>query len=211
MTEKTLSERSRRKREEILRAATDLFLERGYADTSMDAVAARATASKQTVYKYFRDKETLFREIAESTISEVSEPFQSLIAEVEEGDDLPVALRALARRYVRAVMQPELLRRRQLIVREAGRHPDIAKAYHDGAPRQTMVHLSEAFGRLADRGALTVNDPEMAASQFAFLVLGDPLDTVMFRGTDELPTSAALERAADAACDTFLAAYRRAD
>ena len=205
--ERQLSERSQRKREDILGAATDLFLENGYAATSMDEVAAAAKVSKQTVYKNFRNKESLFREMALSTVTTVGEPFQALVADVESGDDLAVALRALARRYMRAVMQPELLKRRQLIVREAGRFPDVARAYHEAAPRETVRHLAASFGRLAKKGSLSLTDPETAATHFAFLILGEPLDTVMFQGTEGLPTAAMLERMADAATDAFLAAY----
>ena len=50
------------KEEKILAAARDLFLELGYAATSMDLVAQRAKASKTTLYTRFPSKETLFAE-----------------------------------------------------------------------------------------------------------------------------------------------------
>ena len=92
------------------------------------------------------------------------------------------ALHALARRYIDAVMNPVLLRRRQLVLREAGRFPDIARKYHESGPRRTIDALATAFARLADRGELVIDDPQVAATQFAFLVIGEPLDTAMFRG-----------------------------
>lgn len=206
-TEQKLSQRSRRKRAGILEAATELFLTRGYAGSSMDEVAAAASASKQTVYKHFSDKETLFREIVLGTVADVSRPFQAHIRAIEKAEDVPDALRDLARKYISAVMAPELLRRRQLVVREAGRLPDLARAYHDGAPVQTIHQLAATFARLTDRGELTVKDPEMAATHFAFLVLGRPLDTVLFRGDDTAWSPRELIRMADAATDVFLAAY----
>ena len=48
------------KRQSILDAAKTLFLTKGYANTSMDAVAGLAGVSKLTVYSHFTDKETLF-------------------------------------------------------------------------------------------------------------------------------------------------------
>jgi hypothetical protein len=75
-----------------------------------------------------------------------------------------------------------LLRRRQLVLREAGRFPDTARKYHDSGPRRTIGALATAFARPAERGELVIHDPQMAASQFAFLVTGEPLDTAMFRG-----------------------------
>ncbi|HZI98277.1 MAG TPA: TetR/AcrR family transcriptional regulator [Actinomycetales bacterium] len=202
-----LPQRSQRKRDAIVTAATELFLTKGYAATSMDEVAAAASASKQTVYKHFTDKESLFREIVMGGVTSVSRPFQAQIREVEDAADVPGAVRDLARRYIKAVTARELLRRRLLVVREAGRLPDLARAYHDGAPVQTIRQLATTFGRLAQRGELTVSDPEVAARHFAFLVLGSPLDTAMFRGKVTGWTTRELNGMADAATDVFLAAY----
>ncbi len=47
----------------------------------------------------------------------------------------------------------------------------------------------------------------MAATHFAFLILGRPLDTVMFRGEDAAWLPQELTRMAEAATDVFLAAY----
>src|SRR5437870_1635054 len=43
--------RSIRKRRAIVEAAEEVFLSNGYVGTSMDEIAARASVSKQTVYK----------------------------------------------------------------------------------------------------------------------------------------------------------------
>lgn len=52
-----------RKRQAILAAAIDEFRAAGYEATSMDRIAARAGASKRTVYNHFPSKEELFGEI----------------------------------------------------------------------------------------------------------------------------------------------------
>jgi TetR/AcrR family transcriptional repressor of mexJK operon len=203
-----LTDRSRRKREAILETATELFLTREYAGTSMDEVAAAAGVSKQTVYKHFGDKESLFRAIALSSVQEVSGPLRARIAAVAEADDVEAALRELARSYLTAVVQPEVLRRRQLVIREAGRFPDVASAYHDGAPRLTIAALAEAFARLDERGELAVSEPSRAATHFAFLLVGEPLDTAMFRGVVPGRGPGELAETADEAVRVFLAAYR---
>ena len=53
------------KREQILQGATRVFLQHGYAGTSMDRVAAEAGVSKQTIYSHFQDKEGLFTALIE--------------------------------------------------------------------------------------------------------------------------------------------------
>ena len=47
------------KRERILRAALELFAERGYYGTPVSLIAERANVGSGTIYRYFRDKETL--------------------------------------------------------------------------------------------------------------------------------------------------------
>jgi TetR/AcrR family transcriptional regulator, mexJK operon transcriptional repressor len=204
-----MSDRSTRKRKAILEAATELFFVREYAGTSMEDIASAASVSKQTVYKHFSDKRTLFRQVALGSVGEVGGAFGAEVAAVAEASDIPAALFDLARRYVTAVMNPVLLRRRQLVLREAGRFPDLARKYHETGPRRTIDVLTTAFARLAERGELVVEDPRVAATHFAFLVIGEPLDTAMFRGVGRRPARSELYALSDAGVAVFLAAYGR--
>jgi AcrR family transcriptional regulator len=54
--------------QELLAAALDLFVERGYAATRLDDVAARAGVSKGTLYLYFENKEELFKEVVRANL-----------------------------------------------------------------------------------------------------------------------------------------------
>ena len=71
--------------EEISAAALDLFVERGYAGTRLDDVAARAGVSKGTVYLYFASKEDLFKAVVrEGLVSPLTE-FRSSVLEQYRG------------------------------------------------------------------------------------------------------------------------------
>jgi len=56
---------------------------------------------------------------------------------------------------------------------------------------------------------LVTEDPRVAATQFAFLVVGEPLDTAMFRGAGRRRTRRELRALADAGVEVFLTAYGR--
>ncbi|GAB2986101.1 TetR/AcrR family transcriptional regulator [Amycolatopsis acidiphila] len=196
--------RSARKHQSILGAAAELFLAKGYQGTSMDEVAAKAAVSKQTVYKHFADKETLFGEIIQGTLERVAEPFGEEIRSLAETTDLAHDLHALARQYLVAVLQPQVVQLRRLIIGESGRLPALTRGYYDRAIGGTLTRLADCFARLAERGLLAVDDPRLAAGHFAFLVLGQPLDEAMFADT---PAPRELERFADAGARVFLAAY----
>lgn len=204
--------RSARKRRGIMEAATELFLRNGYQGTSMDDIAAAAAVSKQTVYKNFADKERLFADIVRGAAARADEFVQSL-AENAEPDAADVAgrLTELARRYVAVTMQPRVLQLRRLVVGEAGRFPELAHDYYQRAPRQVVLALGEHLRRLAERGLLRLDDAEpaaeLAAGQFAFLVLGLPLDKALFHGDEPSFTAAELRERADSGVRVFLAAY----
>ncbi|MGB3726039.1 MAG: TetR/AcrR family transcriptional regulator [Glaciecola sp.] len=78
--------RSQQKREDILKAAMQVFREKGVQATSMDQLAETAKVSKRTVYNHFDSKETLVM----SLLHELWEQFM-LRASVEYVPDTPIA------------------------------------------------------------------------------------------------------------------------
>jgi TetR/AcrR family transcriptional repressor of mexJK operon len=199
--------RSARKRRAITDAATTLFLRHGYQGTSMDEIAARAEVSKQTVYKNFPDKERLFSDIVLGTLDQAGQPFLDQIDRLRQTSDLPSGLRDLARQYLGTVMQPQVLQLRRLVIGEARRLPALAEAYYQRAPERTLAALADCFAHLAGRGLLEVTDPLLAASHFAFLILGRPLDRSLFCSQDAGFAPDELTALADAGTAVFLAAY----
>ena len=199
-------DRSARKRRVIVDAATTLFLRHGYLGTSMDQIAAFAAVSKPTVYKFFPDKEQLFTAIVLDTLDRAGTPFLTELSRLAESDRLAADLPALARRYLATVIQPPVLQLRRLVIGASHQLPELARAYYERAPEQTLRALAGCFRRLADRGLLLMADPEQAAAHFAFLVLGRALDKSLFCG-DEPFTQAELAAQADAGASAFLAAY----
>jgi TetR/AcrR family transcriptional repressor of mexJK operon len=201
--------RSVRKRRAILEAATRLFLRNGYLGTSMDEIAALASVSKQTVYKAFSDKERLFSEIVVSAVREAADPVYAEVLRLEDTGDVEADLRGFARRLIGRVMQPQILQLRRLVIGEAGRFPELGRTFYEQGPGRTIAVLATVFERLAARGALRLEDPPLAAAHFNWLVMSIPLNQAMFRGEDEPPSSAELDRYADAGVRAFLAAYGR--
>jgi TetR/AcrR family transcriptional regulator, mexJK operon transcriptional repressor len=202
--------RSARKRRAILEAATTLFLRSGYRGTSMDEIAALARVSKQTVYKQFADKQSLFSEIVISTVEEVAEPIHAEVLALQDSGDLEADLRGLARQLLAMVMQPRILQLRRLVIGEAGRFPELGRTFYDQGPGRTIAALATVFERLADRGVLRPDDPLLAAAHFNWLVMSIPLNRAMLLGEDEPPAAAELDEYADAGVRAFLAAYAQA-
>jgi AcrR family transcriptional regulator len=200
--------RTARKRRAILEAATEVFLDHGYLGASMDAVAARAAVSKQTVYKQFADKDSLFSQVVLGTTIKVVDDLAAVAATVEETDDVEASLGELARGFLSGLLRPEVLRLRRLIIAEADRFPVIGRTWWERGFGGSLGSLGESLQRLADRGLLReLDDPVLAAHHFAGLVMYMPMNQVMFCGPEELPSPADLQRVSDSAVRVFLAAY----
>src|SRR4051794_33904188 len=173
----------------------------------MDEVAAQAGVSKQTVYKQFADKESLFSEIVRSTVDEAGEAVHAEVRELADSGDLEADLRDLGRRQLTAVMRPQLLALRRLIIGESSRFPDLGKTFYERGPARTVDELSQTFQRLAERGVLRVDDPQLAAAHFNWLIMSLPLNQAMLLGRDKPPPRAELDRLVEAGVGVFLAAY----
>ena len=199
--------RSARKRRAILDAATEVFLQKGYLATYMDEIAALAAVSKQTVYKNFPGKETLFMEIVSSVTNRASDRAHSEMPDLVEGEDVAEYLRRYAYRQLTVVLTPRVMQLRRLVIGEVGRFPELARALFDGGPRRAMAALAVLFERLAGRGLLAIDDPAVAASQFNWLIMGEPLNRAMLLGDEAIPKPAELRRHAAAGVRMFLASY----
>jgi AcrR family transcriptional regulator len=203
-------ERAARKRLQIRRAAVGEFLRKGYASTSVDDIAAAARVSKQTVYKYFGSKEQLFVAIVEATVGDVlDELFARVDPRAGEFDDLEHDLIVMGRRVLELLMQPELLALRRLVTGEGSRFPQLGRAWWHHGPARLIGELAHLLRRLAERGDLVIEDPELDAEQLNWLILSIPLNRAMLSPEQQF-SQEQLYRYADAGVRTFLAAHQPA-
>jgi TetR/AcrR family transcriptional regulator, mexJK operon transcriptional repressor len=204
----SLTGRSAVKRQSILSAGRQLFLEHGYRGTSMDQVAATASVSKQTVYKHFGEKRELLFAIVTDALDGAAAAIGDRIAALTDSTDLDADLTDLAGDYLRAVIQEPVVQLRRLVIGEANRLPELARLYYEHAPVRTLSALADTFARLHERGALNAPEPWLAAEHFAFLIVGRPIDQALFDGAPAVFAAVDVESYARAGVNVFLAAYR---
>ncbi|MFJ1890612.1 TetR/AcrR family transcriptional regulator C-terminal domain-containing protein [Streptomyces sp. NPDC088170] len=199
--------RSARKRQAIMEAATGVFMEKGYSGTSMDDIAKLAAVSKQTVYKHFSDKEKLFSEIVLATTDRL-DGMIALVADVpSDANALDENLTRLARQFLAALTQPQVLQLRRLVIANADAFPALGAAWYEQGFERVLATLAATFQRLAEDGLLRIDEPLLAAHHFSGLLMWIPVNRAMFHGGPQ-HTRADLDHYATAGVRTFLAAYR---
>ena len=198
---------SDRKHKSMVDAARTLFLKQGYEGTSMEEIAVKSGVSKQTVYKHFADKQKLFSEIILATTAQVDRIVGLIAGPMVETLDLRKDLILLGRQFVAELMDPRVLRLRRLVIANADRMPELGQTWYEQGFERVLRTLAGSFAALSKRHLLSVEDPLIAAHHFVGLLLWIPVNQAMFTGNDEPYTKAALDRYADSAVSTFLAAY----
>jgi TetR/AcrR family transcriptional regulator len=161
--EETHAKRERRKEArpgELLDAALDLFVEKGFAATKSEEVAARAGVSKGTLFLYFPSKEELFKAVVRENISgrfpEWNQEFEDF--EGSSADMVRYCMKAWWER-VGATRASGITK---LMISEACNFPDIAAFYQQEVigPGQNLVR--RILQRGVDGGEFHITDVEYA-------------------------------------------------
>jgi TetR/AcrR family transcriptional repressor of mexJK operon len=200
MTDDTLSSEKRAK---ILEGAATVFASDGYEGASMSRIAAEANVSKGTLYNYFPSKAALFS-------AYVGQECARNLAGVFEGalhDGAPATvLRQIGLRMIWMIMSEVGQTIYRVVISEAAKFPELARAFFDAGPARAIGQLAEWLAEETRRGRLRVADPDFAAEQFfslcqARLVMRQKL---MLQPD---PAFGEVERVVDAAVAMFLRTY----
>jgi AcrR family transcriptional regulator len=133
-----------------------VFLAQGYG-ASMDAIAAEAGVSKQTVYSHFKDKQSLFNAIADRLLDRFV--LAGLTPEIMALSP-PLFFRKIASIAVAQMDDWEYTSFIRLIVAQSNRFPELADVYIERLVRPATHHLTEF---ITAHKELRFNDPEAVA------------------------------------------------
>jgi AcrR family transcriptional regulator len=146
--------------QELLAAALDLFVERGYAGTRLDDVASLAGVSKGTLYLYFENKEELFKAVVRENIVTALSDAEDLIAGYEgHSSEL---LRKLMLNWWSRIGQTKLSGISKLMMAESGNFPDVARFYHEEVVSRGEALLASVVQRGMARGEFRDIDANQA-------------------------------------------------
>lgn len=198
---------SRAKREAILLAAERQFLADGYDAVTMDSIATESGVAKQTLYRHFGSKRALFLALVTTQTTAAGGRAHGEHPRIDADTDVRATLTTRLETQLAIVLAPELLSLRRLVIGEQGRSPDLAAALHEHGPRHAMRVLADMLREFDAHGLLAVPDPESAATQLNWLVMGEPVNAAMLLGDGAVPSAAEQRHHVARALDLFLAGF----
>lgn len=126
--------------QELLAAALDLFVEKGFASTRLEDVAKRAGVSKGTLYLYFENKEELFKAVVRENIVPAIGAAEDIIAGFE-GNSAEL-LRCILMGWWERIGVTKASGITKLMMAEAGNFPELATFYNEEVISRSTAMIS---------------------------------------------------------------------
>lgn len=191
------------RRNEILDAAIEILIERGYRETTMLAVARRANASKETLYSWFGDKTGLF----EAVIQRNAERLQQEIAPFLSGEGGVAAfLTDFGIGLLNLLLSESGLAINRAAISEASRDLSLSRALERSGRGATFPLVIDTLRRFEAEGALRMDDPLDAGEMFLGLLTRD-LQVRALLGLQSGLDPSEIRRRAEQATKAFLRVY----
>jgi AcrR family transcriptional regulator len=185
----------------LLSAATRVFLRDGYGEASIDRVASEAGVSTRTIYERYKNKGELLAAVITRL---VDRDMESGLAsdELDRLEPAP-ALHSIGRIVIARICDPESAALIRILAKDAQRYPDLAAKMRDSAKTRINDAIAHYFRVQIGRGTLRLPDPDRAAALFMQMACGEIHECLLFGPAAEL---AALDFAAHLAqvVDLFL-------
>lgn len=192
-----------RKQQAIQVAAKELFLQHGYASTTMEMVAARAGVSIMTLYRHFRGKDVLFQAVMQLLCSQKTQEDRAMLWQGSPAE----VLHRLGRHRLAYALHPEEIALYQVILGAREHFPDVGQMYYHLSVEMALTPLSTYFQSLDHQSGLALPDPLLSAQLFLTLLQGQPVERARL-GAGPLPTDEEIEQHIETCVRFFLAAHR---
>jgi TetR/AcrR family transcriptional repressor of mexJK operon len=189
------------RRRHLLDIAARLFADRGYAETTLDAVGKSAGMTKRSIYELIGDKAALFCAVCNHSHASIGEIRLDLPV---SGRSLRSNLLELAHKLVDHALDDRTIAVERTVVVEYSRFPALIKDINGTARDALNVKIAGVFSELISLGMIGPVDSFKATEIFFDLVVGN----LGFRKTlgfeEDHPSDADVEERVDIFVEGFL-------
>jgi TetR/AcrR family transcriptional regulator, mexJK operon transcriptional repressor len=162
------SDELERRKQRVIEAATQLFVDHGYAATSLVDIARKAGVATRTIYQHFGDKADMFREVIFSRDNAPhTEP-----PGVSPEDSLYTSLMRIAHYTLEISLNPKTVKLMRLMVSETERFADLTRKVANTSYEVFYGSIQTMFAELHRLGRIPADDHLQTAKFFADFILG---------------------------------------
>lgn len=151
--------RAEHRPEELLDAALALFVEKGYAHTSVAEIARKAGVSKGAVYLYFPSKQAILESLVQRAVAPIAK--RALAAADLATGDARKTLRAILTIVTTSLGDPKVFAVPRIVIREATVAPEIAEMYRRAVFDIIFPAAIQNIERAIANGQMRPVDPEL--------------------------------------------------
>ena len=158
------------KRNAILDIASDIFLKRGYQGASVNEMSRKSGISKETFYRYFKNKEQLFLAVIDKEL-QIYWDGLSLLDYVEKDEHALRTLSYVGTELIKYFVSERTMALRKLIFSECVNHPKIGRTYYSHGPERAYKAMKKYFDRQKKKGVKWRLSSRALAENFVSLLL----------------------------------------
>jgi AcrR family transcriptional regulator len=163
---------SQTRRAQVIAAARELFLTKGFEQTSIKDITDIVGGSRRDIYGMFTDKEGLFEAVLQSLITGIVSPAEMSFPD-RPGADIAQELRAFGQRLLGSMLDPASVKIFRQFVAIGAARPDIGRQAYLSGPSVLYSRLSEYLAACAHEGHLKIDDADRTARIFVEMLKGD--------------------------------------
>ncbi len=192
----------RPKRSEVLDAAVEEILEKGYAVATLTSIAERAQVSTATLFRHFPTKADIFGAIMRRVWGNEEES----LPPIPEAGDPRAGLVAIGHDYAETITDPKIRALFRVMIAEVPRFPELGRELYEKGKKPYLDRLHHYLEAEIAAGTLAIPDVGLAVRQF----LGMINDVIFWPhmlvvGLSETPSE--VDRVVEGAVDTMLRAF----
>jgi AcrR family transcriptional regulator len=147
--------------------ATDMFVNRGYAATTLLDIAKKAGVATRTLYQHFGDKEAIFREVIFARDTAIVDP-----PVIEPTDTLVSALHKAATYSFDVALRTRSIELMRLMIAESARFPELMSKVANAIFMRFKENVADVFRKLAENGTIPEGDQGRSAVLWVDLLRG---------------------------------------
>ncbi len=200
-----MRKKTEEKKEEIIKAAKEVFKEFGFEKASMSKISSKLGGSKATLYNYFSSKEELFFEVISIANAQESDFVHQIIDTKNETLDIHTQLYEFGKRFINFVYSQKMVEIRRLTISQS-EITNLGRITYKNRVLKSREILSKYLEKAIKFNKIKKTDTNIAAIHFFGLLESELMYPFLFQ-VDTNFSKKHMDEMAERAIDIFILAY----